>query len=159
MHHATHFCIPTDALTVARATGMEPGQSDLLHLSTLAAEPTGQGQHSPIHLCPMGKHCWLPNHFSASKLIFLSFRIELIACILKPVQNSIFSQVSPASRDSPFRPPTRAFAHGPHQGHSPRPHSCPATLNDLPPPMIHTHAGCLLGHSVQSDVSPEKNVS
>jgi len=29
-------------------------------------------------LCPMGNHCCLPYHFSASKLILLPFHIELI---------------------------------------------------------------------------------
>ena len=49
----------------------------------LAAEHTGQVRQSSAHfLCPIVKHCCLPYYFSASKLVFLPFHIELIRIIM-----------------------------------------------------------------------------
>jgi len=63
--------------------------------------PLGRACSRPPTLCPMGKHCCLPTTFSASKLIFLPFRIELIRVAMHASKNRFkilyFQQVSSAS--------------------------------------------------------------
>ena len=110
-----------------------------------AGPPTSCAQRASTVACP------LPYHFSASKLNFLSFRIEHMKAVnaniamssLKPWKTSIFPQKSvvPFRRRSPNL--QQGLCPWTPLGHGPQTYSCPPTLNDFPPPMPAIKNGCL----------------
>jgi len=122
----------------------------LLKWRTLVAEPIRQCRRVTAHfLCPMGKHCCLLHHFSVSKKVqidffsisywtlatFIAVNANIAMPLLKPWQNSIFSQSIVSFWGSPYETRRRGPL-GLTCPRSPDVHFCRPTLSDLPPPMV-----------------------